>query len=475
MFGPSARKAAYRYRGVTRQPEADLVTAWNSNVQNAKMANAAGNATSPVQLAAQREAARRRSPNEQERIAGRQAVVGWLKGRAPRKGYYNLQLASGNTPPSEGVLIDKDGKVVAQAVGYGDDHYLPFNLKQLGKLNGGEYIRRRSVGGITTEDVYAGLMSGAKRVTVTSRSGTFTMEFQDDIKGRKRTFNDKARRMTGRYAQLLDAVQSQQVDAQDVRPEVKAAIRAEVQQEFAGYGMPGADMAKEVNRRVQEFKENPEFSESDERLVTFMMQQDPRALSADANQLRREITNELAAEKEFKFRLNGNGYKAALQSLEEQFPYYLKVESAPYREEHTIETEIDRGYVAPGSNRPRAAFSAGLFGDVKGAGAFTVGGKFSAQEANFQSGRGGKPAAAAAAEEPAAPKEGADKMAEVRGKIAAVKVQASIVEGASAIQQRVRDLNVQGLDAEDNEALNLTPEDLKKPENQAKMEAFRNA
>ena len=72
---------------------------------------------------------------------------------------YNLQLASGNTPPSEGVIINANGQIVTQAVGYGDDHYLPFNLKNLKALKGGEYIRTRSVGGLTSEDIYTGLIS----------------------------------------------------------------------------------------------------------------------------------------------------------------------------------------------------------------------------------------------------------------------------------------------------------------------------
>ena len=474
VFGPSARKTAYRYRGVTREPESDLVARWNAKVQNSKMGNIPVDISS-MQMGAQRELARRRAPTDTEKIEARQEAINWLRSRQPNPRLFNLQLAAGNTPPSEGVLIDKNGKIVAQAVGYGDDHYLPFNLKQIGKLNGGEYIRSRSVGGLTTEDIYAGLMTGADRVTVTSRSGVFSVQFQPDLGGRKRAFNDKARRMTGRYAQLLDAVQSQQVEAMDVRPEVKAAIRAEVMTEMAGWGMKPSEINEVVRERVKEFKENPEFSEEDEKLISFLQSQDPRSMSMDAAALRTEIMTELSAEKEFKFRLNANGYKAALESLEEQFPYYIKSSVIPKKEQEAIHTELDRGYVAPGKNRPRAA-SAGIFGDLKGSGAFTMGGKFSAQEANYQSGtRGpGAPPPTVPGTPPAADKEAADKAAEVRRNIAGKRQGVAFAEAAAGVQQQVRNLGITEMTPEDRTILDYTAADLLEPSKQAKFEIWVN-
>jgi hypothetical protein len=39
------------------------------------------------------------------------------------------------------VIIDADGDVVSQAVGFSDDHYLPFDLANLTRLRGGQYVR----------------------------------------------------------------------------------------------------------------------------------------------------------------------------------------------------------------------------------------------------------------------------------------------------------------------------------------------
>ena len=45
------------------------------------------------------------------------AVAGYLSDRLPSKQYYKLQLGAGNTPPSEGVIINSEGQIVTQAVG----------------------------------------------------------------------------------------------------------------------------------------------------------------------------------------------------------------------------------------------------------------------------------------------------------------------------------------------------------------------
>jgi hypothetical protein len=522
VFGPTARKTAYRYRGITREPDQELVHAYDNAVKssedkfdpdvrtkirtaqtraiNARRVQMAQEANKGRKFSDQIDANAVRIPEEErvqilnsvaervrrqnpevgpvEAAAGRDVAVRWLnqKGRKPKKGLYNLQLASGNTPPSQGVLIDAKGKIVAQAVGYGDDHYLPFNLKQLGKLKGGEYVRSRSVGGITTEDVYTGLMTGAKRVTVTSRSGTFTMEFQDDIKGRKRAFNDKARRMTGRYASLLDAVQSHQVDAQTLDPTIAAGIRQQVREELTPYGASPREVAQVSQKRIQEFKENPEMSENDEKLVNTLMAMDPARMSRDAESFRRDTLNRIAAEKEYKFRLNGFGYAAALDALEEQFPYYLKADSVPTREEHEIETEIDRGYVEPGRNRPTAA-AAGLFGGAAKPNYTRMGGKFSASEADYQSGIGPRPAKGAEATVKAPATDAKPEVKEEQ-KDTAARTAPNYVSEARMLQARMKQqvelgeatAGKQGLTnfgPDDRSILNYTPEDFQRPEKQA--------
>ena len=117
------------------------------------------------------------------------------------------------------------------------------------------------MGGLTSEDIYTGLISGARRVTVVSRSGTFTMEFQPDFRGGRR-HNDKARRMTRRYEQILDAVQSEQVDRQDVPKRWKDIIAQEVQDEYPPTTSK-AFLRTEIDARIKDFKENPKIEGRD--------------------------------------------------------------------------------------------------------------------------------------------------------------------------------------------------------------------
>lgn len=206
VIGPVADRTAYRYRGTElKTPDSSLTNRIDSI---------------------------RRSPNlrpgekrefmihgsEDDRGEWRpSSVLAYWRTKLPRADLNTLQRKSGTIPPSQGVIINRKGKVTVQAVGYGDDHYLPFNLKNLSGLKGGEYIRTRTFGGPTTEDIYTGLISGAKSLTVVSHNGTYTMEFDDDLKGGRR-YNDKAARMVARYGQLLDAVKSQQVTTGGIHP-----------------------------------------------------------------------------------------------------------------------------------------------------------------------------------------------------------------------------------------------------------------
>ena len=392
VFGPATRKAAYRYRGTERTPDSALIREYAAAVSGAKSRNIEEGRTH--QLGAAREAAARRAPTWAERGAGRAAIEQYFRGRdpesgkprMPRKGLYNLQLASGNVPPSEGVILNAQGQLVTQAIGYGDDHYLPFNLKHLKSLKGGEYIRTRSVGGPTSEDIYTGLMSGARQITVLSRSGTFTVEFQPDFRGGRR-YNDKARRMVRRYEQILDAVQSHQVERMDVDPEIRAGLTQMVRDRYQGLPVDRAEMRRAVEKEIDDFKKNPEISEQDEELVRVLnAARSAGGESHDAAKFRAQIMNQIAAQKELKFRLNGMGYEAALQALQEQFPYYIKVNSVPTKEPERVEPEVDRGYVEPGRNRPTQAL-AGLYGVQRLP--VTAGGKFSAREADYQGGRRG--------------------------------------------------------------------------------------
>jgi hypothetical protein len=524
VFGPPARKAAYRYRGVTRTPDSQLVQDYNTAISGAMSRSAVdpdrrrkirAAQTRAVNRALQDKAAAHNKKNpkrpldanamklsdaervrilndaaakyqaeapkltDADREAGRLQIVEYLNrskkqgGSKPEGGLYNLQLASGTTPPSEGVLIDKNGKIVAQAVGYGDDHYLPFNLKNLKSLRGGEYVRRRSVGGLTTEDIYTGLMAGAKQVTVVSRSGVFTMTFEEDFKGGRR-YNDKALRMTKRYAQLLDAVQSEQVDNAKIPEEMRHAIRDEVKEEMGGF-VSRPVLQQAITRREQEYKSSPELSEADEdrfrRIATLRaMAKGDRNVEAYLD----EVRNEMAADKEFKFRLNGTGYAAALSALQEQFPYYIKVDSKPLRgHEGRIETELDRGYVEPGNNRPTFA-TAGLFGAKHRSPFENAGDKFSAASANYQRGlprRGGGDGGDTPPPGPGLSPTG-EKNEAVKANIANERKAVAFVGAAQALQAKMKSIDMGELAAEDKALLDMDAAALREPNNQAKFDTF---
>lgn len=458
VIGPAARKTAYRYRGTEKAPDPKLVREYEKVIGRTQISPVAdqerlkqvraetnrqivdyqkeeaklrsrvaggrvkrdetarawadidyrGIPVPPAEHAQFIENAQKKFPKEgtalrapkwgEERDAGREVVVGYLRGKLPNKHLYGLNLAAGNTPPSQGVMLDRDGRIIAEAVGYGDDHYLPFNLKHLQGLKGGEYVRTRSVGGPTTEDVYTGLMSGARRVTVVSRSGVFSVEFDPTFRGGRR-YNDKALRMTNRYAHLLDAVQSEQVDANPVPQHARDMIEEEVESRYGSRDR--YEKRQIVEQKLAEYKAFSGLDQYDrewiDRQVFEQEQEDPRK----AAKMRSELTADILTKKEYKFRLNGLGYAAALKSLEEQFPYYITTDPRPLREVGA-EPERDKGYVMPAFNRPAAAKAGWWDTRVAGAGTeVTEGkkeatGKFKANEVNYQNfkimqGRSGRP------------------------------------------------------------------------------------
>lgn len=428
VLGPAARKTAYRYRGVEKAPDTQAVREYEAAIGRGDkpqlteeqtktlrarenravtvLRNAKATETktpveavrlTPVEIATARNNVKaaylkqiEAKPDPERQKAAALGVLGdHLMDRRnrkhiPKKDLYRLQLESGGTPPSEGFMLDKNGKIVAQAIGYGDDHYLPFNLKHLKQLRGGEYIRSRSVGGPTSEDIYTGLLAGAKRVTVVSRSGTFVIDFEDDFKG-KRRYNDKAHRMVRRYEKLLDTVQSEEVERPvQIGAETRARIVAEVRNEPGAGGLSPRDMRDEVKRRITDYKDDLGSSREDFQLAQL---ENMRDLSDDERRVyMSQAMKDWEAHNEYKFRLNGAGYRDALLALEEQFPYYFSTEYIPRHETEegvdTVETEIDRGYVEPGRNRPTEA-NAGWYGTGTNKGT----GRLSASHMNYQRGR----------------------------------------------------------------------------------------
>lgn len=271
VIGPAADRAAYRYRGTERAPDRNLVNAFET-------VHAQGLS---------------RGKAREMILGGKEHDAGWDPGPVLR--YFNhhlpnpdlneLQRKSGVIPPSEGVLIDRKGRIAHQAVGYADDWYLPFNLKHLAALRGGEYIRTRTFGGPSTEDIYTGLVSGARGLTVVSHSGVFTIDFDRNLRGGRR-FNDKAARMVARYGQLLDAVRSRQVSRGGISPTRMAEMRAEA----AEFDPDEDSSAFKTRLRELETKEkrNPKLSqqESDTAALDWLGSESARVTTRDGRTLR---------------------------------------------------------------------------------------------------------------------------------------------------------------------------------------------
>jgi hypothetical protein len=437
VLGPTADRMAYRYRGTERTTDPTLARAFGQLRRPGRTAKdvrdaAVGGIESPRDGW---------DPGP---------VLRYFHRQLPSPDLNELQRKSGVIPPSEGIIIGADGQITHQSVGFADDWYLPFNLRHLKALKGGEYIRTRTFGGPSTEDIYTGLVSGARSLTVVSHSGVFTVDFDRNLRGGRR-FNDKAARMVARYGQLLDAVRSEQVSRGGISPsrmaelndqarrfepdtkseafrsrlrelrtaeqenpqlsvaETNAAAMDWLKNEAAfqrtadGREMTPAELVGEaINRQAQtEYNTGrnqaaamgvrPVISEEEYR--TAARQQVFGSTPTDEitaahvaaiagmlgktdrfNRAMRQANDE-SAKRARALRLDGAGYEAALNALQEQFPYYLTTHYQPWRGSMGIEAltarsregTADTGYVAPRHNRPQAA-QAGYFNDRVGQG-----------------------------------------------------------------------------------------------------------
>jgi hypothetical protein len=445
VIGPKARKSAYRYRGVEKTPNAVLQNTINeTRNQERKKAQYTGDSQQKADTIARNKVIYGTSgatepidpKNPQMGMkkspAKESAVIDYFRKKLPNEELYVLNRESGNIPPSQGVIIDRKGQVVTEAMGYGDDWYLPFNLKNLSKLQGGEYVRTRAYGGLTAEDIYTGLVSGARAVTVVSHSGVYTVEFDDDFRGSKR-YNDKAARMVGRYEHLLDSLASNKVhtaqrsQAREEELKQEAAREADQVDDPAGYksALKGARERDELDPKLAEadkdkirretadnaaskagYDNASDFAETKMSEIhqnsLAAMRRDPAnagAIKAGAERQISELSTtngviralgaqaqaDIAverAEEEYKMshkplRLNAQGYKKAQEALENQFPYYFsRVSFRPWNDGSAWND--DSGYVKPSYNRPAAA-QAGYWDDsINGQG------KKSADQTGFQ-------------------------------------------------------------------------------------------
>lgn len=388
VIGPAMRRTAYRYRGTERTPDQRLIA--DANQQTKRLASQGGVDLTKDEV-----------PPALRNSASTNAAVAYLRGRLPDKRLADLQQKSGRIPPSEGVILNAEGKIITQSVGYIDDHYLPFNLKNLKGLQGGSYVRTRSSGGLTTEDIYTGLVSGARSITVVSRSGIFTLDFEDDFRGGRR-FNDKAAQMVTQYARTLDAVKSEKVIRKPMDMADRLRIREEVEEDMRGF--PPSDIEAEIKRRAEVEQTTPSISPTElSRINQKAAEAAAEGGSAPRGQFtprewdrikddpkkrlaayRSQMIEDLMAEKEAtKFRLDGEGYAAAMEAMREQFPYYIQeVQYIHNKDERArglgLSAEKDSGYVKPRYNRPEGAQTGFYDPSITGSG------KISADKTNYQ-------------------------------------------------------------------------------------------
>lgn len=200
VLGPHMLRLRYKYRGT----EADA-SQWT---QTARSGRQSTNKGVQEDIPAFREKLTRNLATAKEK-GGLDAV--------PTAAQAKIMLKTGSTAPSHGYILNAQGKVTSQAHGYGDDHYVPFNLRKLHSLNGGSYVRSRAYGGPTTEDIALANMTGATGFNVISRSGIYRVNFtpRTNKSGTKKigawaknTAGDANTVMVDRYGRLLDAIKA---------------------------------------------------------------------------------------------------------------------------------------------------------------------------------------------------------------------------------------------------------------------------
>lgn len=146
-----------------------------------------------------------------------------------------LYAAMKSTPPSKGYITSSQtGRVLAHATGNTADYFVPFTMKQMygrgkqvrdkkgnydpgtsvkGGLRGNDYIRSRSKGGMTPEDVRTALLFGARKAEVISPDGAEWIKFTDKAQSSKSLIPGKnihIHRIPRQYREVKAAINNNQ-------------------------------------------------------------------------------------------------------------------------------------------------------------------------------------------------------------------------------------------------------------------------
>ena len=382
VIGPHIRRTAYRYRGTEKRPDRELLRASKEAQALVSSSHGPNGEAFMRQLAADQAVSRpgqtarsprgreipmyyitgqggRLSPAQKEMRTQADVVTNYLAERIPDLKAARLSIEAGRVPPSTGVIIDADGDITSESMGFASDYYLPFDLSNLKRLNGGQYIRTRVVGGPTSEDIYTGLMAGARQIQIVSHSGVFTVDFDPDLRGGRR-YTDKARQMVQRYQLLIDKVQSEEVEHRPIDPERMAELKQKAS-EYAGNDQEAYRsrlrelQTQERNMASREAPDIEEFREaaSNKLMSEFSAKNSPLP---PQSQFRRMVEEQAEADyydalstRPSNYVLNGEGYDAALKSLQNEFPYFIRdVKYERWRDWRT-ERGLTRSEHAPNS------------------------------------------------------------------------------------------------------------------------------
>lgn len=382
LVGPSVRRAKYRTQGVERKIDPQLTKLTRVNLESAKMGVL--DEMSPRKKAEVKLAIARGEKNLDQYLdqstresTNVQAATQYLYGRLPDLRNNTLRAKSGKIAPSEGVIIDADGKIAHQSVGIAEDHYLPFSSKNLKSLKGGSYVRTRTLGGPTAEDLRTGLQTGARTMIVASHSGIFRVDFDDDFVGNARK-SSRAKQMVDRYEKLLDAVQSKQVERQPLSAVERMDIEDEVDREMqlAGGLYNDRDRQQMIQDKVKEAISRPRLTREEEKEISERARSGFSEAELSTDQAQRQIKriergmrNAMLERKgERMYRLNGRGYHDALRTLEDEFPYFLNVQDLVQPDDTPGMNQEDTGYVKARFLHPEAE-QHGYYGEgIAGAG-----------------------------------------------------------------------------------------------------------
>lgn len=373
LVGPAIRRAKYRYQGVERKLDKDLmkkVAERQKRVLASRLHGRPQNEQSKVlaNISNGRADAAKYLNSDSREMAAIQGAVDYLRDRIPKASRNNLRLGSGKVAPSEGIIIAPDGELLHQSVGVAEDHYLPFSHGNLKDLKAGTYVRTRTMGGPTSEDLRTGLQTGLKTMIVISSSGIFQVDFDDDFDGRARG-TGRAKEMVDRYEKILDAVQSKQIEKKPFSPWERAELETEaeektlkqIQESPFSYSDEDQDKLFEQNLKAitDKAKKRPRMSKQEMDEIDRIASQGfgERELQTEQGQrqlrtAKRAVYNRFVKEKgERVYQLNGQGYQDALETLQDEFPYFIQVQELIKNDDDEfaqlgMET-TDAGYVKP--------------------------------------------------------------------------------------------------------------------------------